>query len=116
MMKAGLGFTLNKFLLSLTACAASAILLASPSAVSANELLARGHNCMSCHGMDRRMVGPSFKDIAQRYEKTPENIQRLATKIQRGGSGAWGPIPMPASPRVTDAEAVELTNWILDMR
>lgn len=79
----------------------------------ADEALARSKNCMACHAVDRKLVGPSFKDIAAKYANDKAAADKLATKIQKGGSGVWGAIPMPASPQVNDAEAKRLATWVL---
>ena len=82
----------------------------------ADEALARSKNCMACHAIDRKMVGPSFRDISARYAGDNEAVARMATKIQRGGSGSWGAIPMPANPRISDADARALATWSLSFR
>jgi cytochrome c len=76
--------------------------------------LARSKNCMACHAVERKLVGPSFKDIAARY--TEKDTAQLVTVIQKGGAGKWGPIPMPANPQVSDAEAAALVDWVLKQR
>lgn len=75
--------------------------------------LAKSKNCMVCHAMDRKLVGPSFKDIANRYG--PSDKAALAVTIKRGGSGKWGAIPMPAQP-LTDEEALVLAEWVLKQK
>lgn len=82
----------------------------------ATEAMARANNCMACHAIDRKMVGPSFRDISARYATDAGAAARMVTKIQRGGSGAWGPIPMPANPRISDADARVLAAWSLSFR
>ncbi|WP_180682717.1 c-type cytochrome [Tepidicella baoligensis] len=82
----------------------------------ADEALARSKNCMACHAVDKKLVGPSYKDISAKYAGDPNAVARLATKIQRGGSGVWGAIPMPANPQVSDAEAQKLAAWSLSFR
>ncbi|MFN4360835.1 MAG: c-type cytochrome [Hylemonella sp.] len=77
----------------------------------ADQALATSKNCMACHAVDRKLVGPSFKDIAKKYDKSATDM--LAAKIIKGGSGAWGPVPMPANPQVNDADAKKLVAWIL---
>lgn len=77
----------------------------------ADQALATSKNCMACHAVDRKLVGPSFKDIAKKYDKSAADM--LATKVIKGGSGAWGPVPMPANPQVSDADAKKLVAWIL---
>jgi cytochrome c len=76
--------------------------------------LARSKNCLACHAVERKLVGPSFKDIAARY--TEKDTSQLVTAIQKGGAGKWGPIPMPANPQVSDAEAAALVDWVLKQR
>lgn len=96
-----------------TVCLAA--LLASTSAF-ANPELARQKICLGCHAMDKKQVGPSFKDIAARYAGQKDAPSRLAEKIVKGGSGAWGPVPMPANPKVTADEAKQLATWILGLK
>jgi cytochrome c len=94
---------------------AASLMMVSGSAM-ANLDLAKSKNCMSCHSVDNKILGPSFKDIAKKYagDKTAE--AKLATKIIKGGSGAWGAIPMPANSQVTDAESKTLVKWILSVK
>ena len=77
----------------------------------ADQALATSKNCMACHAVDKKLVGPSFKDIAKKYDKSATDT--LAQKVIKGGSGAWGPVPMPANPQVNDADAKKLVAWIL---
>ncbi|MFT4191009.1 MAG: c-type cytochrome [Comamonas sp.] len=70
-------------------------------------------NCLSCHSVQRKIVGPAFKDIAAKYADHPEAAEHLAEKIRKGGAGVWGPIPMPANPKVNEAEARQLAEWVL---
>lgn len=98
-----------------------ALLLLAASAVvalpaMADEALARSKNCMACHAVDKKLVGPSYKDISAKYAGDAAAVARLATKIQRGGSGVWGAIPMPANPQVSDAEAQRLATWALSFK
>ena len=82
----------------------------------ADEALARSKNCMACHAVDRKMVGPSYKDIAARYANDAQAVAKLATKIQKGGAGVWGAIPMPANPQVSADEAKRLAAWSLSFK
>lgn len=84
-----------------------------PTLASANMELAKSKNCLACHQMDAKMVGPSYKDVAKKYKGDAGAAAKLATKIQKGGAGAWGQIPMPPHPNVNDAEAQTLAKWIL---
>lgn len=79
----------------------------------ANMDLAKSKNCLACHAAERKLVGPSFKDIAERYKDDKSAEAKLVTKTMRGGSGVWGPVPMPANPQVSEAEAKQLVQWIL---
>ncbi|HMN93723.1 MAG TPA: c-type cytochrome [Hydrogenophaga sp.] len=82
----------------------------------ADEALAKSKNCMACHAVDRKLVGPSYKDIAKKYAADAKAVEMLAGKIQKGGSGVWGPIPMPANPQVNDADAKKLAQWVMGMK
>jgi cytochrome c len=79
----------------------------------ANADLAKTKNCMACHAVANKVVGPAYKDVAKKYagDKTAED--KLVAKVMKGGSGVWGAIPMPANPQVTEAEARVLVKWIL---
>ncbi len=88
--------------------------LATPAA--ANPELARARLCLGCHAIDRKQVGPAFKDVAARYAGQPGAAGKLAEKIVHGGSGAWGVVPMPANTRVSPEEAKQLANWVLQLK
>ena len=81
-------------------------------AVSPREL-AQDQGCMSCHGLERRQVGPGFAQIAMRYRDGADASQRLAAKIRSGGVGTWGRISTPRQPKLSDAEALFLARWVL---
>ena len=82
----------------------------------ADMALATSKNCLSCHHIDRKVIGPAFKEIAKRYANEPLALAALTTKIQKGGAGVWGVVPMPANPQVSEAEAQKLATWILSLR
>jgi len=82
-------------------------------AAQANPDLAKAKACMACHAIGAKLVGPSYKDVAAKYAKDAGAEARLVQKIQKGSSGTWGPIPMPANPQVTEADAKVLAKWIL---
>jgi len=90
------------------------LFLAFVGTAQASADLALSKNCLACHAVERKLVGPSFKDIAGRY--TEKDTAQLVTVIQKGGAGKWGPIPMPANPQVSDAEAAALVDWVLKQR
>jgi cytochrome c len=79
----------------------------------ADQALATSKNCMACHAVDKKLVGPAFKDIAAKYASDKSAVDKLATKITKGGSGVWGPIPMPANAQVNEAESKKLAAWVL---
>ena len=79
----------------------------------ADQALAASKNCMACHAMDKKLVGPSYKDVAKKYTGQKDAADKLAAKIMKGGSGVWGAIPMPANPQVNEADAKKLAAWVL---
>ncbi|NEX61910.1 c-type cytochrome [Noviherbaspirillum galbum] len=85
-------------------------------AAMANADLAKAKNCMACHSVQNKVVGPAFKDVAAKYagDKTAED--KLVQKVLKGGSGVWGAVPMPANAQVTDAEAHTLVKWVLSQK
>ena len=89
------------------------VLLALATPALADQALAASKNCLSCHAMEKKLVGPSYKDVAAKYRSDKSAADRLATKIMKGGSGAWGAVPMPSNPQVSEAEAKRLAAWIL---
>ena len=81
----------------------------------ADEALAKAKNCMSCHAIDKKLVGPAYKDVAAKYKGGKAAPAMLATKIKTGGKGVWGQIPMPPN-NVTEAEANKLVAWVLSQK
>lgn len=89
------------------------VLVAAPAL--ADQALAQKKNCMACHAVDKKVVGPAYKDVAKKY--AGQNVEaKLSSKIKQGGSGVWGAIPMPANPQVSDAEAKQLAAWVLSLK
>ena len=82
----------------------------------ADNALATSKNCMACHATERKLVGPAFKDVATKYAGDKTAVDKLATKIQKGGAGIWGPVPMPANTQVSDADAKKLAAWVLTIK
>jgi len=76
--------------------------------------LAREQNCLACHVVEQKLVGPSFREVAARYKGKADAEARLAAKISQGGSGNWGAIPMPAQPQVGADDVKMLAKWILE--
>jgi len=81
----------------------------------ADEALAKAKNCMSCHAIDKKLVGPAYKDVAAKYKGDKGAVDKLAAKVKAGGKGAWGEIPMPPN-NVTPDEAKKLVTWILSQK
>ncbi len=92
---------------------AAAALVASPA--FANADLAKAKGCLACHAPDKKILGPAYKDVAAKYAGQKDAAAKLATKIQKGGVGTWGQIPMPAN-AVSDAEAKQLAEWVLTVK
>jgi cytochrome c len=78
--------------------------------------LATAKNCMACHAVDKKLVGPSYKDVAAKYASQKDALDKLSAKVIKGGSGVWGPVPMPANSQVTPDEAKKLVGWILTQK
>jgi cytochrome c len=95
----------------LTLGAAVAALCALPA--WANPELAQKKNCLACHTVDKKLIGPAYKDVAAKYAGQKDAADKLAQKILKGGTGVWGVIPMPANPQVNEAEAKQLAAWVL---
>lgn len=73
----------------------------------------KGSDCTSCHMVDRKIVGPSYAEVAAKYESTEENITMLAQKVIAGGVGVWGEVPMPAHPGLTEEDAKDMVRYVL---
>jgi cytochrome c len=80
----------------------------------ADEALAKKHNCLACHTVDKKSVGPAYQEIAKKY-KGQNVAAKLQEKVKKGGQGVWGPVPMPPNPAVPDADIKTLVDWILKL-
>jgi cytochrome c len=89
--------------------------LASTSAFAQADL-AKAKNCMACHAVQTKLVGPAYKDVAAKYAGQKDAEAKLVQKVIKGGSGVWGPVPMPPNPQVTEAEAHTLVKWVLSQK
>ena len=100
-----------------TALVLSAIVLLLPSGEAcADDEFYKTKNCFACHRIDRNTLGPSFKNIAAKYVDDNGADVKLAQKIREGSVGVWGQVPMPPQPQVTEAEALTLARWILELK
>lgn len=88
--------------------------MASPA--MADMQLAISKNCMACHAVGKKLVGPAYKDIAAKYAGQSDAQDKLAAKVMKGGGGVWGVIPMPANPQVSPADAQKLVAWVLTQK
>jgi cytochrome c len=79
----------------------------------ADLALATSKNCMSCHNIDKKVVGPSYKEVAAKYRGDKSAPARLASKLMEGGGGVWGVVKMPSNPQLSEAEAKKLAAWVL---
>ena len=92
---------------------AAGMVVAAPA--QADEALAKKYNCLACHQLDKKSVGPAYKDIAKKYKGQAGMDVKLAGKVKKGGQGVWGPVPMPPNAAVPDADIKKLVEWILKM-
>jgi cytochrome c len=99
---------------SLSLIFAASALVASPA--FANADLAQKKNCMACHAIDKKVLGPAYKEVAAKYAGQKDAVDKLSQKVVKGGAGVWGPVPMPANTTVSDAEAKQLVQWILTLK
>jgi cytochrome c len=87
---------------------------AEPAVSAANAMaIARSNACMGCHAIDRKLVGPSFQQVAEKYKGQPQANAQLEKKVKNGGAGVWGSIPMPSHPRMNDADIKTVVAWVL---
>jgi len=84
-------------------------------AAAADEALAKKYNCTACHALDKKMVGPAYKDVAAKYKGQADAPAKLAEKVKKGGSGVWGAVPMPPNAAVPDDDIKKLVAWVLAM-
>ena len=91
---------------------AAAAVVAAPLA-QADEALLKKHNCVACHTIDKKLVGPAYQDVAKKYKGQKDAAAKLAEKVKKGGQGVWGPVAMPPNPQVPDADIRKLVQFIL---
>lgn len=94
-------------------CAAAALMLSGQALAS--EALAKANNCMGCHTLDKKMVGPSYKEVAAKYKGQGDAEAKLADKVKKGGVGVWGQTPMPPNPAAKDDDVKAIVKWILSL-
>ena len=102
--------------LMMTIAAAGALVLAGQASADDAKALAQKSGCLACHSVDAKVLGPAYKDVAAKYKGKPEMEAKLVEKVKKGGSGTWGPIPMPAnSPQVKDEDIKTIVHWVLSL-
>jgi cytochrome c len=89
----------------------AAVLISAPA--FASKELAQKNNCLACHAADKKLVGPAYQEVAKKYAGQKDAEANLVKSIKAGGSGKWGPIPMPAQTALSDADAKTLAAWVL---
>jgi cytochrome c len=107
-----------RIIVTLLAAAAAASLAAGAHAADAKaaEALAKSSGCLACHTVDKKLVGPSYKEIAARYRNDKKAEASLVQKVKAGGKGVWGDIPMPPNAHVKDADIKTMVQWILSIK
>ncbi|MGB8435413.1 MAG: c-type cytochrome [Burkholderiales bacterium] len=103
-----------KSLTAALALAAGTAFVAAP--VSASEVLLKKNNCTACHAIDKKLVGPAYKDVAKKYAGDAGAEKMLSEKVKKGGKGTWGQIPMPPNPQVSDADITAMIKYILSLK
>ena len=83
---------------------------------AAQEALAKKHNCFACHAVDKKLVGPAYKDVAAKYANDKGAEAKLFEKVKKGGQGVWGQVPMPPNSQVPDADIKSLVKWVLSQK
>lgn len=96
--------------------AGTALSVAALSPALANQELAQKKACMACHGMDKKIVGPGYLEVAKKYKGQKDAEAKLVQKVLKGGGGVWGTMAMPANAQVNEAEAKQLVKWILSLK
>ena len=81
----------------------------------ANEAMLKKYNCTACHAIDKKLVGPAYKEVAKKYKGNKAAAAMLVQKVKKGGQGTWGPVPMPPNPAVPDADLKAMVDYILGL-
>ncbi|GAB1394664.1 c-type cytochrome [Rhodocyclaceae bacterium] len=94
-----------------TALIAAGVMVSAPA--FADKGLATKSGCMACHAVDKKLVGPSYQDVAKKYAGQADAVKKLSEKVKKGGTGTWGQVPMPPNAAVSDANIETLVKWVL---
>jgi len=80
------------------------------------EAMMKKDGCAACHGVDKKVIGPAYVEVAAKYKGDKDALAKLSEKVKKGGVGVWGQIPMPPNAQVPDADIKELVTWILSLK
>jgi cytochrome c len=105
-----------KTLVVAAALACVGALAAAPARAQNVDELLKKHACLSCHAVDKKLVGPAYKEVAAKYRGQKDAEKTLAEKVKKGGVGVWGQVPMPPNPGVSDADLNTMVKWILQQK
>jgi cytochrome c len=94
----------------------AASLLAIGGVAQADNDLTKKYNCVACHAEGAKKVGPAYKDVAKKYAGRADAVDYLTKKIKTGGSGVWGPVPMPPHPQVSDADSKKMAEYVMALK
>lgn len=100
----------------ITALGLAVAAAAAASPAVADEALAKKYNCTACHSVDKKLVGPAYKDVAAKYQGQADAVTKLSEHVKKGSSGVWGPIPMPPNAAVPDADIKKIVEWVLTLK
>ncbi|RZT29636.1 c-type cytochrome [Cupriavidus agavae] len=103
---------MKQFVIAAAMLVAAASSHAAVDAAKAQEI-ANKNACMGCHQVDKKLVGPAYKEVAAKYKGDKGALAKLSAKVKGGGSGVWGPVPMPANPTISDADVKTVVEWVL---
>ena len=99
---------------SLPVLAATALMVCGPA--FANQELAQKYGCLNCHGVDKRIAGPAYLEVAKKYAKDDGAAAKLFAKVRKGGRGVWGEVPMPPNSQISDADLKNIIAWVLSLK
>lgn len=109
---------MSRYLLAVLGATALSLVMLKPAAAADSakvEAALKQHNCLQCHGTDKKILGPAYKDVAKKYKNQKDAAAMLAKKVKEGGKGVWGPIPMPPNATVSEADIRLMVEWILSL-
>jgi cytochrome c len=94
----------------------STFVLTPHSAATASEAMAQKNSCFACHAVDKKVLGPAFKDVAKKYADNKDATNQISKVLREGSSGKWGSIPMPGQSNLSSDDANALANWVLSLK